>query len=203
MKQITTLFALVLAACANLGQPASVGMSIAEFQQSCGNSESFIDVWGDELVGECAGKPDEYVVFQGGSVERVLSSVGMTDVLIGGACENNSSCAKEAQTLIAKRTAAKGEMRRAQIRERRAQLGAALSAFGESYSNAAASNSQAGSYSYGNSPTYSRAKGYTTTCFFKRESTSGMNKICYYDCLGSLTAVTQAAVSLCQQSITR
>jgi hypothetical protein len=38
-------------------------------------------------------------------------------------------------------------------------------------------------------------------CFFKGEQTSGMNKICYYDCLGSLTAITINSVSLCPLSI--
>jgi len=42
-----------------------------------------------------------------------------------------------------------------------------------------------------------------TLCFFKSEETSGMNKICYYDCLGSLTAITIGAVQLCPLSINR
>ena len=39
------------------------------------------------------------------------------------------------------------------------------------------------------------------TCFFKGERTSGMNKICYYDCLGSEAAITISSVSLCPLSI--
>lgn len=42
-----------------------------------------------------------------------------------------------------------------------------------------------------------------TTCFFKREETSGMNKICYYDCLGSLTAITIGSAQLCPLTIKR
>ena len=41
------------------------------------------------------------------------------------------------------------------------------------------------------------------TCFFKSEQISGMNKICYYDCLGSTAAITISAVSLCPLTITR
>jgi len=41
-----------------------------------------------------------------------------------------------------------------------------------------------------------------TTCFYKYEQVSGMNKICYYDCLGSLTAITIGAVDLCPLTIT-
>lgn len=39
------------------------------------------------------------------------------------------------------------------------------------------------------------------TCFYKGERTSGMNKICYYDCLGSEAAITISNVSLCPLSI--
>jgi hypothetical protein len=43
----------------------------------------------------------------------------------------------------------------------------------------------------------------STTCFFSHEQTSGMNKICYYDCLGSQAAITVSAVQLCPLSIRR
>ena len=39
------------------------------------------------------------------------------------------------------------------------------------------------------------------TCFKTGEETSGMNKICYYDCMGSSAAITVSAVSLCPLSI--
>ncbi len=41
------------------------------------------------------------------------------------------------------------------------------------------------------------------TCFFKYEQTSGMNKICYYDCLGSLAAITIDSFKLCPLTITQ
>ena len=40
-----------------------------------------------------------------------------------------------------------------------------------------------------------------TTCFKSGEQTSGMNKICYYNCLGSTKAITISATSLCPLSI--
>lgn len=40
-----------------------------------------------------------------------------------------------------------------------------------------------------------------TVCYGRGEQTSGFNKICYYDCLGSRHAVTQNAVSLCPLTI--
>lgn len=40
-----------------------------------------------------------------------------------------------------------------------------------------------------------------TTCFSKGERVSGMNKLCFYDCLGSAHAVTQSAVSLCPLTV--
>ena len=39
------------------------------------------------------------------------------------------------------------------------------------------------------------------TCFKTGEQVSGMNKICYYDCMGSAAAITISAVSLCPLSI--
>lgn len=40
-------------------------------------------------------------------------------------------------------------------------------------------------------------------CFFQYEQVSGMNKICFYDCLGSTTAITISSVSLCPLNINR
>lgn len=40
-------------------------------------------------------------------------------------------------------------------------------------------------------------------CFKSGEQTSGMNKICYYDCLGSQVAINVSSVSLCPLSINR
>lgn len=41
------------------------------------------------------------------------------------------------------------------------------------------------------------------TCFYTDERVSGMNKICYYDCLGSAAAITINATSLCPLTINR
>lgn len=39
------------------------------------------------------------------------------------------------------------------------------------------------------------------TCFLNGEQRSGMNKICFYDCLGSAAAITVSSVSLCPLTI--
>jgi hypothetical protein len=41
------------------------------------------------------------------------------------------------------------------------------------------------------------------TCFKSGEAVSGMNKICYYDCLGSTAAITISSVQLCPLTINR
>ncbi len=46
-------------------------------------------------------------------------------------------------------------------------------------------------------------RGGQTVCFGRGEQMSGMNKICYYDCLGSAHAVTQSSVSLCPLTVTQ
>lgn len=40
-------------------------------------------------------------------------------------------------------------------------------------------------------------------CFFQYEQTSGFNKICLYDCLGSAEAITIKATQLCPLTINR
>ncbi len=40
-------------------------------------------------------------------------------------------------------------------------------------------------------------------CFLTGEQTSGLNKICYYDCLGSGAAITIKAYQLCPLTINR
>ena len=39
------------------------------------------------------------------------------------------------------------------------------------------------------------------TCFKTGEQSSGMNKICFYDCLGSAAAITVSSTSLCPLTI--
>lgn len=41
------------------------------------------------------------------------------------------------------------------------------------------------------------------TCFSKGEQVSGMNKICYYDCLGSTVAINVNSYELCPLTIDR
>lgn len=47
----------------------------------------------------------------------------------------------------------------------------------------------------------SRGVEVAVTCFSKGEQAAGMNKICYYDCLGSTAAITISAVALCPLTI--
>jgi len=48
-----------------------------------------------------------------------------------------------------------------------------------------------------------RKKRLAMMCFSTGEQTSGMTKICYYDCLGSPAAITIGAVQLCPLTINR
>lgn len=42
---------------------------------------------------------------------------------------------------------------------------------------------------------------YSATCFYQYEQISGLNKICFYDCLGSARALTIKNYQLCPLSI--
>jgi len=52
-------------------------------------------------------------------------------------------------------------------------------------------------------PTNRSAPQTTITCYFRSEARSGMNKICYYDCLGSAYATTISAAQICPISTNR
>jgi len=49
------------------------------------------------------------------------------------------------------------------------------------------------SLSIGSSPVFA--------CFLSGERTSGMNKICYYDCVSGTRAITISSVALCPLSL--
>jgi hypothetical protein len=50
-------------------------------------------------------------------------------------------------------------------------------------------------------PPAPQARYVAVTCFKTGEKISGMNKICFYNCLGSEAAITISAVDLCPLSI--
>lgn len=50
-------------------------------------------------------------------------------------------------------------------------------------------------------PDQAPAPRVAAVCFSKGEQISGMNKICYYDCLGSLAAITIPSYKLCPLTI--
>lgn len=76
------------------------------------------------------------------------------------------------------------EVRQAQSAQRMQNFGRALQGLDAS-TNASTSTSGSGGM----------------TCFKKSEAVSGFNKICYYNCLGSVRAVNIPNTSLCQLSI--
>ena len=45
--------------------------------------------------------------------------------------------------------------------------------------------------------------GAAQACFLTGEQISGMNKICYYNCIGGTRAITISSVSLCPISLNR
>ncbi len=41
------------------------------------------------------------------------------------------------------------------------------------------------------------------TCFFRRETVSGANRLCVYDCMGSEAAMTISSAQICPGTMTR
>lgn len=50
-------------------------------------------------------------------------------------------------------------------------------------------------------PAHGQIRG--ATCFYTGEQISGLNKICYYNCLGSTYAITVASHQICPVTIRR
>ena len=71
-------------------------------------------------------------------------------------------------------------------------FGLALEAFGEGACGAGCAVAK---------PLAKPDKQLASTCLKTGEETSGMNKICYYNCLGSAAAITISSVSLCPLTI--
>jgi len=85
-------------------------------------------------------------------------------------------------------------MERKRIAERQ-ERAARMQAFG------AAMSSAGQSLAANNDANYSPVSAPTTTCFKRSEAMSGMNKMCFYDCLGSTVAHNISGIGLCPLTI--
>lgn len=129
-----------------------------------------------------------------------LSIAGLGALALAGcqtteelAVQDDAACAAIGITSTSQRY---GECRLIMERKRiaeRQEKAARMQAFGAAMQNAG--NSLGGPSP---SPGTSSSGG---TCFKKSEATSGFNKICYYDCLGSLTARNIGSAELCPLTI--
>lgn len=206
------LIAIGLTSCVNLGSPAKLGMTVSDYQGTCGPDNSSISEWSGPLVGECATKPQEYAVFQDGVIANIYDADGITSAMIDGLCkETNGKCANSIRMFVAERTSLKNRIVSDVRANQRRKYGDALAAFGEGMrSNPPRDLSQAAPTSSFPGPVLSStpspgdiAPPGSLLCFLRSKYTSGQNLICNYDCLGSLTPVVQDRVSICQPSITR
>jgi hypothetical protein len=194
------VLAAFVAGCADLGKPAQSGMTVADYYEACGMGEPWLETWGPMEIGECSAKPDEYVLFERGRVSTVMSTDDFATEL-NQFCQASGvkSCPSNWSQQLHKRTAIKGQQRERLIEQFNQELTSALAAANAAYS----AGRQTSQSAYPSQNYYNQNNGVGGYCSLIRQEQKGMNKICVYNCTGSIHAVTQSSVSLCPLSVTR
>lgn len=196
---IPGIFALTSCAI-NQSAPAEPGMSIQGYYDSCGVGEPIVETDEGITTMECIGKPSEYVIVQDGVVEKVMLPSEAISAMIMLYCdEADRACRSEVVNYIDERTARKRSLLASSVNAQSANRNQSI---GRALQNLGASTSQA----FSTAPINNSSNGASsakTACFKTSEYTSGMNKVCNYDCLGSAAAITVGAVELCPISIDR
>lgn len=183
---------LLLTGCATSSTAAKAGMSVDDYKQSC-DGISRVETMSDRYVGECSGKPTEYAEFRAGKIVNIMDTEGIIAFARGLYCEpDEAECEDTVRQYVAEQEAMKLSVKRKHDRERQQAFSAALSNMGAALQGDPPSNSSISS---------SASSG--TTCFAKGSTTSGFNKICAYDCLGSAAAITIGSTELCPLTIER
>jgi hypothetical protein len=198
MKRLVVLAALVLCGCTTApSKPAVVGMTVDEYRQACSLGDIVTSESAGWIVGECTDKPQEYVEFRAGRVALVMTSLEMFDRLAQYLCKDPEvpdSCRDAVMQRAAEHESRKAEKGRD---ARAADFNRMIS--GISIGPGPSSDSYV--------PRVPGASGTSTdeACYFKSEQSAGMNKICFYDCIGSLSTIARnmSSVSLCPMSVSR
>lgn len=92
---------LFLGACASsqASFTPTVGMSSVEYIESCGSHPNTMVAMGEVLIGECAIRPDEYVVFSEERALAVFNAEEFLDVAISS-CGDSKKCADNTREQI-------------------------------------------------------------------------------------------------------
>lgn len=186
MRAIVLGAVMALAGCATDASEVSgpiraeVGMSVDEYRQSC-RSGSWVDEWFGLRIGQCIRKPTEYAEFKAGYVVAVYGSETLARKTAISTCEDpqDAVCLAEVEQYIAEHESDKAEA------FRKRQRAAAATAYAPAR---AAPQSR---------PALNEPDPVPALCFFRSEYTSGQNKICNYDCNGSITPKVQQVISIC------
>ena len=201
MKAFATVLALgALTGCSTMGAPAGLGMSVSQHAATCsdGGRQIVSELIG-VLVGECTSKPDEYVVFTDGTISHIYSADEVANAMLATCpADQFQPCENAIRSEIAQRTETKRAIALDLLSAKNQRIAAALGKIGASLS---AMDGYASPASSGFSASQSAPVG--TVCFLKGNYTTGANRICEYNCLGSYVPVAQPSVSICALNITR
>lgn len=163
-------------------KPASVGMSVDEYRLACPLDGMLISQSADWVIGECRDKPNEYVEFRAGRVAAVMDEVQMFDRLAEFKCVNVPD-AESCRHLVLQQAAEHVSKKASDGRNaRNAELNDFLSRIGPGDApdiGTPASTPRAAAPSSGFS------------CQLSGEESAGMNRICFYDCMGSMKTIAR------------
>ena len=195
MKRLGLALVLAVSGCVSPpAKPAQVGMSVDQYRMTCPLDGMVISQDGDWVIGECRDKPGEYVEFKAGRITGVLTEQQMFERLADFKCRVSSdqtACRNFVLQQAAQHASQKAQDGR---KARQAEWQSALSRMEFSINSPPAALAQS---------VDSATPMSGQMCIFSREAPAGMNKICYYDCIGTLVAQNQSAVSLCPLNISR
>ncbi|MEM9668299.1 MAG: hypothetical protein AAF950_05180 [Pseudomonadota bacterium] len=86
----------ITTSCANnVSIPAEIGMSYGRYIETCDFQSAELNYLNDDVsVGECVGKPEEYVLFQAGNIVQILDEPGFTSFVVTNYCApEDANCA--------------------------------------------------------------------------------------------------------------
>ena len=190
MKRPILIAALFLASCVSTGHPATVGMSLVEFEESCGQSYPYYEAWGSALIGECPTKPDEYVWLMDDTVHEVLTSAEIAEYVADSVCDaDDEACRQNERAGVLSITK---EKQRNLDNYKRQRIATILGAVGSTATSLDPATN--GTFA---SPDQLQGTPVKQTCFLKEQTTDGANRICHYDCVGSWTPISQPITSVC------
>jgi len=184
---------LLLAGCVSApAKPAAIGMTVDQYRMSCPLDGMIISQGEDLVIGECRDKPAEYVEFRAGRVVSVMTEPQMFDRLVEFRCKGQSDFEKCRNVVLQKAAQHAASKAKAGQEARKDEWDRTVGSLRFSINGGDSSAAESGVMPMSGQ-----------ICQFIREVPANMNKICYYDCLGTTVAENLSSTALCPLTMSR